>query len=469
MTSGELASQPAHVLARLVREGAVSPVEIIEDTLAKAQVLQHRLNAFVVLDREGALRAAREAEASVRRGDALGPLHGVPVTIKDVAAVTGFATRKGSAVSDATPASGDAVTVTRLRTAGAIVIGKTTMPEQGWIAASDSPLTGATYNPWKAGFTAGGSSSGAAALAAAGCAPLHLGSDGAGSVRLPAHFCGVVGLKPTFGLLPYTPTPNNNALSHIGPIARSVADAELMLEVMAGAHALDATTQALGYRRGRAGEGVRGLRIAFSPDLGHAKVDPDIAACVAKAAKAFEGLGAQVELVTPQWGPKGPELGRMLWGAWLAPFAPKDALTASKMDVGFLACIEAFADLAWADVQAALGRRLAYAAEVGRWFEDGWDLLLTPAASVAAFPTGRIAPAHWEAHAWDWLRWAEFSYPFNLAHGPAVSVPCGMTAEGLPIGLQIAGPRFADGLVMRAGDAFLEACPFVYPDALGAP
>ena len=234
MSVGELSSQTAEQLARWVATRHVSPVEIIYDVLAHIDALEPRLNAFVIVDRDGARTAAVAAEAAVTRGDRIGPLHGVPVTIKDIAAVAGLPTRKGSRVTNAAPAVDDAVSVARLRNAGAIIVGKTTVPEQGWIATSDSPLTGSTHNPWRHGLTAGGSSSGAAALAGAGCMPLHLGSDGAGSVRIPAHFCGVVGLKPTFGTVPYTPTPNNNALSHIGPISRSVTDAELMLDVMAG-------------------------------------------------------------------------------------------------------------------------------------------------------------------------------------------------------------------------------------------
>jgi aspartyl-tRNA(Asn)/glutamyl-tRNA(Gln) amidotransferase subunit A len=175
--------------------------------------------------------------------------------------------------------------------------------------------------------------------------------------------------------------------------------------------------------------------------------------------RVFEDLGAAVEQVTPPWGRQGPELIRALWGAWLLPFTPADAGAAQQMDAGLVACIAETAGATWPDVSAALGRRLAYATEIGLWFDQGWDLLVTPAASVAAFPHGRISPAHWPDHAWDWVRWAEFSYPFNLAHCPAISVPCGLSADGLPIGLQIAAPRFADALVMQSAAAFLEARP----------
>ena len=465
-SGGGLESFSAHALAELVRTRKVSPVDIIDDLLVRLDEIEPKLNAFVVLDRDGARSAARDLEAAVMRGDALGALHGVPVTIKDIQAVAGLPTRRGSRRSDPSPAAADSGAVARLRSAGAIIVGKTTMTEQGWTAVGENPLTGATQNPWRIGLTPGGSSSGAAALAAAGCGPLHLGTDGAGSVRLPAHFCGVVGFKPTFGTVPYVPTPNNGQLSHLGPIARDVADAELMLEVMAGAHPLDLFSHPAGYRR-TASRGVAGLRIAFSPDLGHARVDPEIAACVNRAVPAFEALGAKVEIVSPSWGPRGPELIRALWGAPLMAFSPTDAASEKEMDAAFVACLHDSAGVTWRDVNSAQAQRLAYAADVGHWFAE-WDLMITPSASVAAFPHGRQVPDHWPHHAWDWLAWAEFSYPFNLSHCPAVSVPCGLTPEGLPVGLQIAGPRFADALVMRAAAAFLDAWPFQYPEQFGA-
>lgn len=461
MSVGDLASLPARTLAAMARERKASPVEIVDDALALIDRLEPRLNAFVVVDRDGARKCAQEAEAAVMRGAALGPLHGVPATIKDIHAVRGLPVRRGSTLTDATPAPADSPMVRRLREAGAVILGKTTMTENGWTAVSDSPLTGSTHNPWKAGHTSGGSSSGAAALAGAGCGPLHVGSDGAGSVRLPAHFCGVVGFKPTFGTVPYAPPPNNGALSHIGPITRDPHDAELMLEVMAGPHPADPVAHPLGYRRDPA-EGASGLRIAFSPDLGHARVDPEVAESVARAARVFENLGAHVEETTPAWGPAGVDLEREVWISGFAAYDPADEASRAAMDPGLVACSSEGRGLSWAAVSEMQGRRLTYAAEIGLWFDQGWDLLLTPAASVVAFPHGCQRPEHWPAHDWDWLVWAEFSYPFNLSHCPAVSVPCGLSAEGLPIGLQIVGPRFTDPLVMRAARAFLEAQPFSY-------
>lgn len=457
-----LATLSAVEQAALIRARQASPTEVTRAVLERIAAWEPRLNAFAALDAERALDAARLAEAAVVAGGPLGPLHGVPVTIKDMQAVAGLPTRRGSRLSDPRPAAADAPLVARLKAAGAIVLGKTTATEQGWTAVSTSPLTGHTHNPWKHGLTAGGSSSGAAALAGAGCGALHLGTDGAGSIRLPAHFCGVVGHKPTYGLVPYAPVPNNNALSHAGPITRSVADAALMLEVMSGLHPLDHTTLPGGFRAADIwAPDLKGLRIGFSPDLGHARVDPEVAAAVRAALPALEAAGAVVEEVTPPWGPKGPELERPLWGIAMYGFRETDPGRRAQMDPGLVACLDAFAGLTLSQAIETQARRIAYAAEVNAWFaEGGWDALVTPAASVAAFEVGRQRPAHWPDHPWDWLVWAEFSYPFDLSHGPAVSVPCGRTGEGLPIGLQIAGPRCEDAKVLRIADAFLRARPF---------
>ena len=468
MATSDLATASAVELAALVRGKRASPVEVVEAVLARIAAWEPRLNAFVALDTERACDAARAAEAALARGEAIGPLHGVPVTIKDVQAVAGLPTRRGSRLTDPAPAAADAPLVARLRAAGAIVLGKTTATENGWTAVSHNPLTGATHNPWQHGLTSGGSSCGAAALAGAGCGPLHLGTDGAGSIRLPAHFCGAVGFKPTYGRVPYAPVPNNGAISHAGPITRSVADAALMFAVMAGPHPLDHTTLGEVFAPEVEPGGLRGLRIAYSPDLGHARVDPEVAALVADAVRALERAGATVEQVTPPWGPEGPGLERDIWGTAMRPFLPKDAAEREATDPGLVACTEAYRDFTFMQGHAAQGRRFAYAAAVNNWFADsGFDLLATPSASVAAFPVGLQRPPHWAPHPWDWLVWAEFSYPFNLSHGPAVSLPCGRTEAGLPVGLQLAGARLADSLVLRAAAGFLEAQPFQPSHATG--
>jgi aspartyl-tRNA(Asn)/glutamyl-tRNA(Gln) amidotransferase subunit A len=467
MATPDLATASAVEMAAMVRAKRVSPVEITQAVLDRIAAKNPSLNAFVAFDAEGAMAAARAAEDAVMKGEELGPLHGVPVTIKDVQAVKGLPTRRGSKLSDPTPAAADAPLVARLRAAGGIILGKTTTTEHGWTAVSSGPLTGDTHNPWMHGRTAGGSSSGAASLCGAGCGPLHLGTDGAGSIRLPAHFCGVVGFKPTFGRVPYVPVPNNGALSHAGPITRSAEDAALMFSVIAGPHPLDLVTLPDTFPPGVAEGGLQGLRIAYSPDLGHARVDPDVAAAVEASLEALERGGATVEHVTPPWGPEGPALEREMWGGAFRAYLAKSATDEALMDPGLVACTHEYRNFTFDQAHAAMGRRFAYAAAVNSWFsEAGFDLLATPAASVAAFPVGLQQPPHWPQHVWDWLVWAEFSYPFDLSHGPAVSVPCGFSQEGLPVGLQLAGPRLADSLVLRAAAGFLAEKPFEVAPAL---
>ena len=242
MDATELCFTPASELAELIRAREVSPVELIDAILARIESQEPRLNAFAYLAADDARAAAREAEAAIVRGDALGPLLGIPVTIKDLTLTAGVPTERGSHTHVGVVPEVDAPFVTRLKHAGAIPLGKTTTSEFGWKGVSESPLTGITHNPWKHGYNAGASSAGASVAAAAGYRPLHQGSDGAGSIRMPAHFCGIFGLKPTLGRVPNWPVANSDNIVNIGPITRIVADAALMLRVMAGPHPWDHTS-----------------------------------------------------------------------------------------------------------------------------------------------------------------------------------------------------------------------------------
>src|SRR6516162_1797327 len=301
MTSdNEIAYASAVELLELYRSKALSPVEATGLILDRLDALQPKINAFCVVDRDGAMKAARASERRWLRGEAAGPFDGVPVTIKDLILMRGFPTLRGSRLVD--PGQGwseDAPATARLREAGAVILGKTTTPEFGWKALGDSPLTGITRNPWDLSRTPGGSSAGAAAACAAGIGPLHVGSDGAGSIRIPSAFTGIFGLKPSFGRVPAHPPSPMGLLSHIGPIARTVADAALMLSVLSGPDHRDPyalPTENKDYRDGLEA-GVRGWRVAYSPNLGYARVDPEIAASTLDAARRFEALGAIVETV----------------------------------------------------------------------------------------------------------------------------------------------------------------------------
>jgi len=461
MDDETLAFTTATKLAELIRTKQVSPVEVMAATLRRIAALDQHVNAFACVGADRAMAQARQAEAALMGGGPIGRLHGLPTTIKDLAITKDLPTEFGTLIMKGNQPTEDTPFVTRLQDAGAIVIGKTTTSEYGWKGVSQSPLTGITHNPWKHGYNAGASSAGAAAAAASGFGHLHQGSDGAGSIRMPSHFCGVFGLKPSFGRVPAYPVSTGDYTSHSGPISRSVADAALMLEVMAGPHPLDHTTLEAGPANytGRLHEGVKGKRIAYSPDLGHARVDPAVAALVKAAVARFTELGATVEEVPTPWAKDGPELIRFFWPAHMARLAPKLTDWESRMDPGLVACIKAGAGISVVDYLLMRERKMAYVAAINHWFED-WDFLLTPAVSVAAFPAELLMPAHWPSHAWDWVGWAEFSYPFNMSWNPAASVPCGFTADGLPVGLQVVGRRFDDLGVLQAAAAFEAAQPW---------
>src|ERR1700735_4227259 len=445
MDSETIGFMPATEWAARIRAKEFSPVEAMRALLDRIQALEPKLNAFAYLAADHAMDAARAAEKAVMGGERLGRLHGVPVTIKDLCWTRDMPTQHGSLTAKGAQPTEDTPVVPRLKGEGAIVIGKTTTSKFGWKGVSQSPLTGITHNPWKHGMNAGASSAGAGVAAAAGFGPLHQGSDGAGSIRMPSHFCGVFGLKPTFGRVPYYPVGSGDYTSHMGPMTRTVADSALMLQVMAGAHPLDHTSCEAGPADylGRLHEGIRGKRIAYSPDLGVARVDPDVAAIAKVAVARFTELGATVEEVKTPWAAEGPEMVRFFWAAHMTRLTPHLAKWEAKMDPGLVACIKAAHNYSVADYQLMRERKMAYVAAIHRWFED-WDFLLTPSVSVAAFPAELLMPQHWPQTDWDWLSWAEFSYPFNMSWNTATNAACGFTAAGLPVGLQIAGRRVVD-------------------------
>jgi aspartyl-tRNA(Asn)/glutamyl-tRNA(Gln) amidotransferase subunit A len=453
-TGQDIAYASATSLLELYRTKALSPVEVTQFLLDRLDRLQPKLNAFCIVDRGGALAAARASEERWRRGEAARRLDGAPVTIKDLMLMRGFPTLRGSRLADPHQDwSEDAPAVARLREAGAVILGKTTTPEFGWKALGDSPLTGITRNPWDLTRTPGGSSAGAAAACAAGIGPLHLGSDGAGSIRIPAAFTGIFGLKPSFGRVPAYPLSAMGLLAHLGPIARTVGDVALMLNVLSAPDHRDSYAlppEDTDYRDGIEG-GVRGWRIAYSPTLGYAKVDPEIADAVAKAIRQFETLGAIVEEVDAIF-PSPREALFTLWAAGAAKLL--DGYSADQralVDPGLVATaadgerIRAVDYLGADLVRTELGQQMAA-------FHQKYDLLLTPMMPVPALPVGQdLNDPESERH---WIDWSPFSYPFNMTRQPAASIPCGLTRAGLPIGLQIVGPLYADAKVLRAARAY---------------
>jgi len=464
----DLTQCPAHELIGLYRSGQASPVEATQAVLSRIDRLNPQLNAFCLVDADAALSAARASEARWqahrRSGAPVGELEGVPTSIKDLILTRGWPTLRGSRTIDPKqPWDIDAPATARLREAGAVLLGKTTTPEFGCKGETNSPATGITRNPWNPDCTPGGSSGGTAAAVAAGLGPLSVGTDGAGSVRIPAAFCGNVGLKPSFGRVPAYPLSPFGTVAHLGPHTMSVRDAALMMNVLKQADARDWTAlppDPTDYTVGL-DDGIRGLRIAYSPTLGYAKnVHPEIAAAVDAAVRQLQALGAQVEQVDP--GFEDPlEITTGLWflGAhtvWSGLSPAQQALT----DPDFRAEAELGAQLSALQVQQLNQRRGVLGSHM-RQFMQRHDLLVTPSVAVPAFEA-RAAGAV-PMNPASMLGWTPFSYPFNLTQQPAISVPCGLTRAGLPMGLQIVGPMFGDALVLRAARAFESVQPVARP------
>ncbi|HET8950602.1 MAG TPA: amidase [Solirubrobacteraceae bacterium] len=444
-------------LVAAYRARELSPVEVADATLERIEAADGELNAFCLVDADAARVDARASETRWQRGEPAGPLDGVPVAVKDLLVTKGWPTLRGSTAIDASgPWEDDAPVVASLRRSGAVLPGKTTTPELGWKGVTDSALEGVTRNPWDPARTPGGSSGGSSAALAAGMVPLALGTDGGGSIRIPCAFCGLPGLKPTFGRVPAWPASPFGPVSHVGPMARTVADLALLLDVIAAPDARDWQQLPPAARSFGAGleDGVAGLRIAFSPELGFAAVDPEIAGLVAQAAFAFAALGAHVELADPGFAdPRGTF--DVLWstGAARAIAMLPDA---GGVDPGLAEIAAQGRAYSGLDYLTACGERDQLAIAMSRFHED-WDLLLTPALPIAAFAAGREVP---EGSADPrWPGWTPFTYPFNLTQQPAATVPCGFTSGGLPAGLQIVGARHADALVLRAARSYERAHP----------
>jgi aspartyl-tRNA(Asn)/glutamyl-tRNA(Gln) amidotransferase subunit A len=443
-------------LVAAYRERRLSPVEVTEAALARIGERDGELRAFCLVDGERALAQARAAHDRWTGGAPAGLLDGVPVAVKDILLTRGWPTLRGSRTVDpAGPWEDDAPTVAALRRHGAVLAGKTTTPEFGWKGVTDSPLTGVTRNPWDPERTPGGSSGGSAAALAAGMVPLALGTDGGGSIRIPCGFCGVPGIKPTFGRVPAYPSSPFGAVAHIGPMARTVEDLALLLDVIGQPDARDwqALPAPASFRAGLE-DGVSGLRIAFSPDLGYARVDGEVAALVDRAASGFAELGAHVERADPGFADPRATFDA-LWHAGAGKVVAALADT-SRVDPGLLAVAAAGQAIPLRDYLAAQDARDALAIRLSRFLAD-WDLLLTPALPIPAFAAGRNTPD--DPADPGWPAWTPFTFPFNLSQQPAAVVPCGFTADGLPVGLQLVGPRHGDALVLRAARAYEAAHP----------
>ncbi|HXA95348.1 MAG TPA: amidase [Candidatus Dormibacteraeota bacterium] len=463
MATDDLCWMSAATLAPAIKRRKISPVEVMNAVLARVERVNPRLNAFVTLTPDQALKDARAAERAVMtRRATLGPLHGVPFSTKDLVITKGIRTTFGTRLfADNVPIE-DAPMVERLRAAGAIQLGKTNTPMMGWIGATHNLLFGITRNPWNLDRTPGGSSGGASAAVAAGLGPLAIGTDGGGSIRIPASLAGIYGIKPTFGLIPIYPFSAAWGLSHIGPMTRTVADAALMLNAAAGPDARDPFSlpgPRVDYVRAIRG-GVKGLRVAWTADLGFAKVvDPEVKALCERAARRFRELGCRVEEVAPKWPSPHQAWRTMFLGGIAARLGPALRERREDVDPGLAAIADETARWGPTQFVQAWFDRLAWEEHPRRLFERH-DLLLTPTIACAAFKVGLDGPAEIAGTPTGIYDWIPFTYPFNMTGHPGASVPCGFTRDELPVGLQILGRRFEDATVLRASAAFEQLAPW---------
>lgn len=452
----------AHALRALVARREVSPVELTRRALDRAGATQDTLNAFCAILEEEAMAAARVAEDAVMAGAPLGLLHGLPFSAKDLMAVKGVRYASGSRAMADNIAAVDAPAVERAKAAGAILVGKTTTSEFGCKPIGDSPLTGVTRNPWNLAMTPGGSSAGAAASVAAGITPFALGTDGGGSIRVPCAFSGLAGLKGQFGRVPVWPVSATPTLAHVGPIARSMADAALLFSAVAGHDRRDPFSVAgpVPDVLGAARASVAGLRVAYSPTLGYARPAPEVVAATDRAAATLADLGCHVELVERVFATDPADL-------WTAEFYAgvgtrlRDVLE-NRRELLDPAVADILAPALSQDMRAYYASVFARYAlrEEMRLFFERYDILISPVLPVSALEAGRDLPEGLEDR--NLVSWVFYTYPFNLTGQPAGAVCAGLSPQGMPIGLQIVGRSHCEDDVVRIACAFERTRPPLY-------
>ncbi len=448
-------------MAQAVRDKSVSAVELTGAILDRIELLNPQLNAYCTLMADSAREAAGQADDQQARGEELGPLHGVPLSIKDNLYVKDSRTTFGSKLQEHDITRQDAPLTERLRDAGAIILGRTNSPEFGWKGVTDNLVFGTTRNPWNLELTPGGSSGGGSAAVAAGLGPIGIGTDGGGSLRIPASFCGLVGLKASYGRVPTWPGVSVGSLRHVGGMTRTVEDSALLLNVLAGPDDRDPDSlpaEDVDYVA-EIGRGIEGMRLAYSSEMGFSTVDPEVARLCKQAAMRLAEAGAVVEQVQLDW--KDP------YEAWKVFFYGGSAARLGRvleeqghlLDPGLRACAEEAVTLTGLDYSDALAGRNEFWHQVRKVYES-FDVVLTPTLPVLPFPVGQDNADPFPGQPQGELQWTQFTYPINLTGQPAVSVPAGWSEENLPVGLQIIGRRFDDRSVLRVARALEQIQPW---------
>ena len=466
--SDDVAWLGAAEITALIRDRKISALEVMQSTLARAEKAQAALNCFITICAEKALRDAKAADEAVARGDELGPLHGVPLHVKDLVNTKGVRTTFASHIYADNVPSADAVSVARLKAAGAILMGKTTTPEFGHMPFTEAPLFGRTCNPYDASRTCGGSSGGAAAAIASGVGPLAIATDAGGSTRIPAACCGVVGFKQSLGLVPHDMSPDTfGNMSYITPTTRTVMDTALMLEAMGGAdpsdiHSFGASTERL--VEAARGEGdLKGLRIAWRPYVGNSVVDSEVLERCEQVADALGDLGAIVEPMGDDMEPTEPMWLVVSTALWNARFADRLPEWREKISPTLVRQMSGGGQHTAEMLARANLQRTAIYRKVQGWF-DRYDIILMPTLARTALPIQErlFDPIEIEGKVVDSIRkaWYPYTHPFNLTGNPAVTLPAGLHSDGLPMAVQLVGRRGADALLLRAAAIFERAHPW---------
>ena len=459
----DIAFLSATELLRRYRDKSLSPVAVMQETLRRLEAYEAACNAFVLYDPDSAMRAARDSEARWQAGRPRGLLDGVPVAIKDTQLTRGWPRLVGSKTIDPDQKwEEDAPATARLRDAGALFVGKTTTPEFGWKGVTDSPLSGVTRNPWNLKRSPGGSSGGSAVAVLAGICPLAVGTDAGGSIRIPASFSGIFGLKPTFGRVAVYPPSAFGDVAHVGPMTRNVADAALMLDAMKGPDARDwhsLPDDGIAYRDRLREGSLRGKRVALSPTLGYYEPAPAVRAAVERAARVFADLGAVVEPADPFQESPMPVMETLALGGFWALLRSMTPQQIALMDPGLVAMCRRGETVTQEQYVAAVMRRGALGGALRQFF-DRYDLLLSPTMPiVAAYADPRDDDLPNPNNAWSWIA---YTYAFNLTKNPSASIPCGFEG-GLPIGLMVTGELWGDLGVLQACRAYEEAAGQAWP------
>lgn len=480
MAKDDLLFCSALELRERIRTRQLSSAEITAAVLERIERTQPTLNAFITVDRAGAMKAAQAADEAVSRGETLGALHGVPISIKDIVNTAGLRTTWGSRLMADNVPDADAVAVARLRRAGVIIVGKTTTSEFAHKLLTDAPLFGTTRNPWDAALTPGGSSGGSAVAVASGMAPLSLATDAGASTRLPAALTGIVGLKPTLGVIPHSQVPDAfNNFIHLGLMARTVSDIALMLDAVSGEHRADPyslgreatnTLPALGHPTKAIGR----LKIAWRPLAGNTLLDAEVRQCCEAALGAFRDFGCEVEQQDDPIANAEPAWRILQQSNWAARFFARFEEVADRLDPSFVEGIRAGGAYAGQDLLQATYKRTQHYRAVQDWFER-YDLVLTPTCSRPPLSADAKAldPITINGEDAGDMRqsWVPYLNLFDLTGHPAISIPCGFTRAGLPVGLQIVGRWHDESRVLKAAAAFEAARPWANhrpPDATAA-